>query len=314
MTKDQMRKKGGKSTGDPSRRKGDGRISPFPMRPGAGENAGMRTENGAGGRLGDALRPSQDALKLTACAAMLLDHIGGGILEILLSEGIPNPELALWLSDIDLILRMLGRVSFPLFAYLLVQGVLHTGSLPRYALRLFVFALISELPFDLLFFQRPTGLHQNIFWTLLLGVLTLWAVRSLANVSRPFSVLPLPRILAAAAIMGAAMGAAVLLHTDYSWKGILLIALIYFLRENRPAQCMLTPALYLGAEYLSLLLGGYTADYALSVFFQHVTICLSFVLIFFSVPVRRKRHRYAFYAFYPVHLSLLYLLRRVFFA
>ncbi len=309
----------------------------------------VRKQSGTGkaGRRGrsaeslwESFRPSQDALKLTACAVMLLDHIGGGILEQLPPDRFSNPAVYLWAADVDLVLRLIGRISFPIFAWLLVQGVVHTSSLPRYAFRLFVFALISELPFDLLFFQRPTGLHQNIFWTLLLGVLALWAVRSLVETkdrteeraegragnrtpgpasfpgaasSRPFFRPDLLRILAAAAITGAAMGMAALLHTDYSWKGILLITLLYFLRRNRAAQCLLTPAVYLGAEFLSLLLRGYTADFALGVFGQHVTVCLSFAGIFFSSPVRKKGHRYAFYAFYPLHLSLLYLVRRVLF-
>ena len=74
-------------------------------------------------------------------------------------------------------MRRVGRLAFPIYCYLLVQGFLHTRSVPRYALRLFGFALLSELPFDLLLFGGITPDYQNVFWTLLIGLLTLTGLR-----------------------------------------------------------------------------------------------------------------------------------------
>lgn len=97
---------------------------------------------------------SQEGLKAIACGAMLLDHIGAVFL----------PGVAL---------RCIGRISFPIFCFLLAEGANHTRSPGKYALRLALGALIAEIPYDGLFYGGFCREHQNVMFTLLLGLLTL---------------------------------------------------------------------------------------------------------------------------------------------
>ena len=152
---------------------------------------------------------SEDALKLLALVTMFLDHVGAGLLKYFLVHTIPEGGAAWQYCDAAYqILRTVGRLSFPIYCYLLLQGFLHTRSVARYALRLFLFALLSEAPFDLLFYGKMTMAHQNVFWTLLAGLLTMAAVRQCRErlKSQVFGG------LCSAAAVAAGMTAAGLLH------------------------------------------------------------------------------------------------------
>ena len=108
---------------------------------------------------------SADLLKLTAIITMLIDHIGAGILERLLIDGyVTDYALYLKIYQLDSVLRIIGRISFPIFCFLLAEGFLHTRSRRGYAFRLLVFALLSEIPFDLLFSGGFNGNSQNVFY------------------------------------------------------------------------------------------------------------------------------------------------------
>ena len=105
---------------------------------------------------------SGTALKRLALCSMLLDHLGASCLEAgVFSRPGPISEPLLTL---DLCLRWAGRLAFPLYCFLLVEGFLHTHSLRQYAGRMLAFALVSELPFDLAFF------HTLIYRAVRLGL------------------------------------------------------------------------------------------------------------------------------------------------
>ena len=99
---------------------------------------------------------SQEGLKLLACMTMFLDHYGA--------------ILAPWMISY----RVIGRLSFPVFCFLLAEGAHRTRSPGKYVLRLFIAALISELPFDYAFFGKVFWYNQNVMITLLLGLLELY--------------------------------------------------------------------------------------------------------------------------------------------
>lgn len=105
-------------------------------------------------------------LKWIALVTMFIDHTGAAVVERLLSETSPA-----WLTALYFALRIIGRLAFPIYCFLLAEGFAHTHSRPKYLARLAVFALVAEVPFDL----ATQGLvyypgYQNVFFTLALGL------------------------------------------------------------------------------------------------------------------------------------------------
>ena len=199
-------------------------------------------------------------LKCIAILTMFIDHIGAGFF--------PG----------ELMFRYIGRIAFPIFAFLLVEGYFHTRDVRRYMLRLGLFAVISEIPYDLAF--RETILefeHQNVFFTLFIGVAMMYALEKS------------PQWQAKAAEVLLAMWAASLLCSDYRYKGILLIAVYYFLRGRKREEFVL------GAGWNFLWnweIQGYGA--------------LASVPIAMYSGQRGRSMKYFFYLFYPLHLAVFY--------
>lgn len=228
---------------------------------------------------------SGSTLKLIAIITMFIDHIGASVLES--SAAYPyafsRGEAFYSLFRIsDLVLRLIGRIAFPIFCFLLVEGFLHTRDVKKYALRLGIFCLISEIPFDLAFSGRffATG-HQNVFFTLLIGLLVLVGIRRFEG-SGAFNMIG--RILCFAA--GAAI--ARILRTDYDAFGVCVIMLFYLFR-NRPLLRDITAMLALIA--CSPL---------------EITGVIALIPIHLYNGKRGSSVKYFFYLFYPIHLLLLY--------
>ena len=218
-------------------------------------------------------------LKLIACISMLIDHAA----VCLLQNMILIPSAPLWSLGTDnlyklyLILRVVGRIAFPIYAFLLVEGFTHTKDRKKYALRLLIFAIISEIPFDLCIFNKMIYLrHNNAFFTLLLGLLALWTWEQFKN--RLFIQLPVCALLICTARF---------FHTDYGWRGVLLIFILYMLRTWRIPQ-IAVGLIPMVRKLPSVLLG--------------------YIPLLFYNGNRGKQRKYFFYAFYPAHLLLLYLL------
>ena len=109
---------------------------------------------------------SAAALKYLAALFMLVDHIGMVFPTMLTELGLPT-----WADGLP---RLIGRLAFPIFCFLAVEGFLHTHNVKGYLGRLLLFGLLSEVPFDLAFFRTPFApQHQNVYWTLALGVLAM---------------------------------------------------------------------------------------------------------------------------------------------
>ena len=116
-------------------------------------------------------------------------------------------------------LRIVGRLAFPIYCFLLCEGLRHTGSLRRYGIRLAVAAVVSEIPFDLLFFGGLTAAHQNVMITLLLGFLAATSIEKLKK----------PGLKLAAMILAVLL--AEVLHADYGGIGVMLILAMALSRE-----------------------------------------------------------------------------------
>ena len=219
---------------------------------------------------------SGTALKRIACLSMLVDHLGASLLENgLFRCSAIDPRLV----GLDQLLRLAGRLAFPIYCFLLVEGFLHTHDLKKYALRMLGFALISEWPFDWAFFSGVYWGHQNVYFTLLLGLL---AMKALDTSQTPEGMPALKGILGAAACFLAAA----LLHCDYDVLGLALILALYMTRKDKRAQCIA------GAVF-SL--------------FEPVAP-LAFGLVWFYSGERggsSKLEQWAFYWFYPAHIFVL---------
>lgn len=211
------------------------------------------------------------ALKLFAIATMLVDHIGAVLF----------PQL--------IILRIIGRLSFPVFAYLITEGLLHTSNIRAYFTRLFLFALISEVPFDLAFHSSvfyPSS--QNIFFTLVLGlaaiyILHIWFARNSV----------------AAVLLAAAMALlAETLHTDYGWFGVAAIIVFYCFRNFRTR----------GVFAFALLVMAYSLMFSPLESFAALS---AVPLLLYNGQRGRWSLKYFFYVFYPAHLLLLYFLHMI---
>ena len=220
-------------------------------------------------------------LKWIAIITMLIDHIGAALLE----QGILSKmaEYDFWYRFDD-VLRAIGRLAFPLFCFLLVEGFQHTKNVKKYTLRLGLFALISEIPFDLAFNGKVLeASYQNVFFTLFLGFLILIGLRYFKE-KLPSHIVWLRFIVALTGIVLAAC-----LRTDYGAFGVLLIFILYECCNSKKLQCIAGAVLML---------------------FSSTTGCLAFLPVWCYNGERGKQlPKYFFYAFYPVHLCLLYVLR-----
>lgn len=213
----------------------------------------------------------QEGMKLIACVTMLLDHVGA----------------TLWPS---VWLRIIGRISFPVFCFLLTEGMAHTRSPKKYLCRLACAAVLSEIPFDLLFFGRLTFQHQNVMLTLLLG----GAMLLLIQHSRRPLLTPIWLVLACAL--------AHLLQTDYGYEGILL-TFLFSLTGSLPVRFIGILLLYFSSGFVAIL--GLPIPMGLFAALSLIPICLysgkklSFL----------KYSQIAFYLFYPAHMLLLLLIK-----
>lgn len=201
-------------------------------------------------------------LKLLAMLAMTADHIGAVFF--------PEIPLLRWIGRGDA-----GAVFF------IGEGLRHTRSPRRYLLRLTGFALLSELPFDLAFYGGIEWGHQNVYFTLALGLLALWAIQSRGMEGW---------LLALTAAL-----AAELLGCDYGMYGVLLILLLDRFHRARSEQLA-------GAALVNL------------AFFGLQTQTLSLIalpLLWLYNGKRGRDDRRLFYLYYPAHLCVLGILRFV---
>lgn len=303
-------------------------------------------------------RLSGSTVKIIAVVAMLIDHAAAAVLSRYLVQGMQSAADALaWQQEhmtaclVYTVMRSIGRLGFPIFCFLLVEGFQRTRDVKKYALRLGIFALISEIPFNLAICGQTlnTG-YQNVYFTLLLGLLALCAFSFfekaekqeekklppalrmvfpvtgmilpavylyLLNLPSPFRIKE-PVFLSAIAGGCLALGfllygirkglsrvqtvsaditalalcmiAAELLRTDYAGMGVLTIAAMYLLRRHKAA------AMAAGCVVLSIM-----SLSELPAFFAIIPIAL-------YNGMRGMKMKYFFYAFYPVHLALLYLI------
>lgn len=228
---------------------------------------------------------SGSTLKWIAIVSMLIDHTGAALIRPL-SYKVPESLAGLrqFLNGAYPVMRGVGRIAFPIFCFLLVEGFTHTKSAAKYALRLFLFALLSELPFD---FALSSNLfswrHQNVYFTLLIGLLVMMGVSWFEHLRVKNNLQYWLCILMQGAVAVGGLCLAKALYTDYGFKGVFLIEVLYFLRLDRRVQAIF------GAIAISWETFG----------------PLGFLPVWFYNGRRGRQMKYFFYWFYPVHLIVL---------
>ena len=248
---------------------------------------------------------SGSTLKWIAVITMLMDHIGASLLER--SGNLPQ---------LDVILRSVGRVAFPLFCFLLVEGFYHTHSVEKYAMRLLIFALVSEIPFDMAFNDTFFfALDNNVFWTLLIGLMMIWGIHALddrwekkkekedreeacPNLTheqlidfrdeRRLETDNLLRSIEVVLLVLLAMIVAQVSNTDYGACGVATIGVFYFLYSHRVTAVVIVVLML-----------------TMTVSSSEIFSIAILPLLYFYNGTRGHQNRYFFYAFYPVHLLIL---------
>ncbi len=259
-----------------------------------------RQKNGKAGILTGAV------LKNIAYVTMFVDHFFAVVFLNYMNQHSVNGR---WDSRFESIYRAgraVGRISFVLFTFLIVEGFFYTRSRVRFLLRLFLFALLSEIPFDLAMSGTVSDWNgQNVYWTLLLGVLvlTLWDY-----LSRYRSVLAWAgRYL----VLSAGCLVAFFCSTDYRFMGVLLIFVMYWTRGKDAGIQFLAAGLVMlfgtWASNLIRYMGIYPADYLFRFSLREMYGLLAFLLIFLYNGEKGRQFPKAFYyGFYLVHLLVLF--------
>ena len=228
-------------------------------------------------------RFTSEQLKKIAMGTMFLDHAAAAVI-FGCGLNIWNPLAA----NIGLAMRLTGRMAFPLYAFLLVQGFMWTRDRTKHIIRIALFALISEIPFDLVLagkYWYPSS--QNTMVTLLIGLICLKMLEVLEQRYAAKEEIRFLGIVLAVWTITVSMIAAGILKSDYGASGVLLIVLFYLFR-HRPTD--LAAAGMVG----TVLIYGFTVD-----------VLFAWIAIFFISRYNGERGRKMGlmpYIFYPAHL------------
>ena len=232
---------------------------------------------------------SQEQLKLIACVSMLIDHIG--VFFVLNAYNQASGAAKAELFEIYKMLHTIGRLAFPIYCFLLVEGVFHTGNSTKYGIRLLIGALLSEIPFDLVCYGRINIEEQSVMVTILLGFVMLLAFKKSSN-------LLLKLLIVAPFAMLAEQ-----LHGNYGYPGILTIAAFALTRDLQHKfiwQAFLLWFIFSPNHQMLLnWLGGSGCTIQELCMFSLLPISLYDG----RKATKSKLTQWAFYLFYPVHLS-----------
>lgn len=215
---------------------------------------------------------SQDGLKFLACLTMLIDHLGAFFF-----------PYSIWM-------RVVGRVAFPLYCFLLSEGVHHTRNPLRYGLRLLLILVITELPYDMLFRGELTWAKNSAMVTLFLGFCMGMCMKQLPLWGKFLTVLPFAFISRYT-------------HGNYGMNGVLMIALFLLTRDipfREPVQLLLM-------ILLSLRMAGFPGN--LSIQIWAVVAMIPILLYSGEKKNRNPAVQWGFNLFYPLHLAIFWLIQ-----
>lgn len=241
------------------------------------------------------LSVSQEGLKLVASITMLLDHIGAVLVYALYLSALhaENYVLSNQMSVLYESLRIIGRIAFPIYCFLLVEGFHYTRNIKKYFGRLLIGMVLSEIPFDLALSGKIDWSSCSVMVTLILGCMMMAGMNSFSGFWKILAIPPF-------------FGLAELLGTDYGGKGILIIAMLALTR-GLPREklwralgfvvCLwFGPGVSIGSLEIPIELFGLFALIPLNLYDG-------------TKLTRNKWLQWGFYLFYPVHLLILWMLK-----
>lgn len=219
-------------------------------------------------------------LKYIAFASMFIDHFNKAIITPFLTGTGP-------MVIITTIFDILGRIAFPIFAFMVVEGFFKTKSRWSYLRNLLIFAVISEIPYDM--FQSAEFVNtwsQNILWGLALGLFTIMVIDKLKDYIKKR---PLWIFVSILIVVLSSLGS-MLISSDYEYYAIIIIYLYYLFYDKR--------LLASGLSYLVII--------------KEIYAILGFATVLFYNGEKGKQNKIYNYLFYPVHLLIFGIIRMVF--
>lgn len=230
------------------------------------------------------------ALKIIAMITMLIDHSGDAYFKR------------------NTAMNFIGRIAFPIFAFQITEGYTHTKNLKKYFLRLFIFALLSQIPFWLFESTFTSNFTLNIFFTLFFGLLAIFCYDKLVN--SKFIVVKNEKINTILKIIFGILPAIIfgiiaeLAKFDYGFFGIAIIFIFYIFRNKKLTMSIIFILACIIKYFIEYLKYGNIIFYSLITTFTISSII--FILLYNGKQGRKIK--YFLYAFYPVHLLILFLL------
>lgn len=239
---------------------------------------------------------SGSTIKMIAIITMLIDHTAATILERMMSQNsFSGGEAGELLYTVYLVMRIIGRLGFPIFIFLLVEGLEHTHNRWKYLIRMVIFALVSEIPFDFAFNLSKAEIfsgkiidftYQNVFFTLSIGLFTIIGIQSVGRTQWK----TVGKVFMNIGIALVGMAIAYFLRTDYGAIGVLAIVVMYLLRKNRMLASAITCVVLM---------------------FSSILEASAFLVLWpigFYNGKRGWNLKWVFYIFYPAHLFVLWLI------
>lgn len=219
---------------------------------------------------------SGNGLKIFALITMIIDHTGAVLF----------PQYR--------IMRYIGRLAFPIYCFLIVEGAVHTRNILQYGIRLMLFAIISEIPFDLAIHRTLLEYNeQNVFFTLAIGLAVVYCAMITADMT--------------AGLIGCflGMGLALLLKTDYTAYGIMMIYCFYCFRAK---PILLT--VFIGLINFVMGIGG-TGSQKFAVLAMIPILLYSGKKSYGKAGEKNQSEfvKYLFYIMYPLHLLILFFVK-----
>lgn len=229
------------------------------------------------------------AIKRIAVICMIIDHIGGIIMDGVIAPYQVDGTIY-FTADMPFMVRnafvirgicnTIGYIAFPLFCFLIVEGFIHTRNQMRYGIRMFFFAILSEVPYDIAHYQTFFSYRlQNVMFTLCIGIFTLIAIDRFKKKPEMKKNVKITCIVITIAI---GMGLALLVRSEYVCLGVLAICLLYLFRDKGWIRLFgFAPLLIVSPWILPAL-----------------------IPVLFYNEQRGKGSKYFFYIFYPAHLMM----------